>query len=87
LRWKIKYKESVKKDLKKISEDNKKRIKRAIETKLQVDPVKFGLPLRQSLKNLKKIRVRDFRVIYSIEESEVTVHVVAIGHRKDVYVK
>ena len=85
--WKITYKKSVKKDLKKISKDIKYIIRRAIEEKLIVDPLKFGVPLRRNLKGLMKLRVGDYRIIYSIEEEVVTVHVIKIGHRKDVYEK
>lgn len=85
--WKITYKKSVKKDLKKISKDIKYIIRRAIEEKLMADPLKFGVPLRRNLKGLMKLRVGDYRIIYSIEEKVVTVHVIKIGHRKDVYEK
>ncbi|HLE12046.1 MAG TPA: type II toxin-antitoxin system RelE/ParE family toxin [Bacteriovoracaceae bacterium] len=83
--WKITYKKSVKKDLKSISKDIQYIIKRAIEEKLMIDPIKFGLPLRRNLKGYMKLRVGDYRIIYSIDESIVTVHVIKIGHRKDVY--
>lgn len=85
--WKVKYKVSVKKDLKKISKDNQYIIKRAIEDKLQTQPLKYGLPLRRSLKGYMKLRVGDFRIIYTIAKSTVTVHVIKIGHRRDVYKK
>lgn len=83
--WKISYKESTKKDLKKISKDIKYIIRRAIEEKLMVDPVKFGLPLRRNLKGHMKLRVGDYRIIYSINKKNITVHVIKIGNRKDVY--
>jgi len=83
--WKIVYKKSVQKDLKNVSDDMKYIIKRAIEEKLITDPLKFGLPLKRSLKGLMKLRVGDYRIIYSIEEKIVTIHIVKIGHRKEVY--
>jgi mRNA interferase RelE/StbE len=85
VKWKISYKESVKKDLKKLSKEVKYILKRAIEEKLMIEPLKFGLPLRRNLKGYMKLRVGDFRVIYSINKKNVTVHVIKIGHRKDVY--
>jgi len=87
VKWRIRYKKSVKKDLKLISEENKYLIKRAIEEKLLVDPVKFGLPLRKTLKVYMKLRVGDYRVIYSIEKQTITVFVIKIGHRREVYKK
>jgi mRNA interferase RelE/StbE len=85
--WKISYKKSVQKDLRNISKDVQYLIKRAIEEKLMVDPLKFGLPLRRTLKGYMKLRIGDFRLIYSINENLVTVHVIKIGHRKNVYEK
>lgn len=85
--WKITYKKSVEKDLKKISKDIQYIIRRAIEEKLMNDPLKFGLPLRRNLKGLMKMRVGDYRIIYSIKEEVVTIYVIKIGHRKDVYEK
>jgi mRNA interferase RelE/StbE len=34
---------------------------------------------------LYRIRQGDYRVVYSIEDDVLTVHVVRIGHRRDVY--
>tara|TARA_B100001248_G_scaffold226858_2_gene185023 strand:- start:1192 stop:1452 length:261 start_codon:yes stop_codon:yes gene_type:complete len=85
--WKIVYKKSVKKDLKGISKDVQYFLKRAIEEKLMQDPVRYGLPLRRSLKGLMKLRVGDYRIIYSIQKKTVTVCVIKIGHRKEVYNK
>ncbi len=83
--WAIVYKKSVQKDLKKISNEIQYIIRRAIEDKLMVDPVRFGLPLRRSMKGLMKLRVGDYRIIYSIEKETVTVQVIKIGHRRAVY--
>lgn len=85
--WKVRYKKSVAKDLKPISDDIKYILRRAIEEKLMVDPLKFGLPLRRNLKGYMKLRVGDYRIIYSIEKKTVTIYVIKIGHRKDVYGK
>lgn len=85
--WKVVYKKSVKKDLKSISKDIQYIIKRTIEEKIMVDPLKFGVPLRRNLKGLMKLRVGDYRIIYTIDKRAVVVHVVKIGHRKEVYGK
>jgi mRNA interferase RelE/StbE len=85
--WRVIYKKSVAKDLKTISKENKYLIKRAIEEKLSKDPLKFGLPLRKTLKGYMKLRVGDFRIIYTVTKKSVTVYVIKIGHRRDVYKK
>ena len=83
--WKVVYKRSVKKDLKVVPEKMKYLIKRTIEEKLMVDPVRFGTPLRKNLKGFMKRRVGDYRIIYSMEKKTVTIFVIKIGHRKEVY--
>lgn len=35
--------------------------------------------------SLYRLRVGDFRVIYTIKREKIVVYVVAIGHRKDIY--
>jgi len=70
-------------DLPKINNDVKLRIKKAIEERLMSDPLKYGKPLRKSLKGYWKLRMGDYRVVYKIEGSNVIV--LAIIHRKEVY--
>ena len=42
-------------------------------------------PLKGRLADRFRYRIGDFRVIYTIDEQTVTVFVVTIAHRKDVY--
>ncbi len=83
--WTVIYKKSVQKDLKGISENTKYILRRAIEEKLMIDPLRFGLPLKRNLKGYFKLRVGDYRIIYTIEKNSVTVSVIKIGHGRDVY--
>lgn len=73
----------LKEDLRHIPANIKERIRRAIETRLQTDPILYGQPLRQSLRGHRKLRVGDWRVIYRVESHNVIV--LKIGNRKDVY--
>lgn len=61
------------------------RIKRAIETRLSMDPVGLGKPLRYSVKGHRRIRVGDYRIIYRVDNNVKLVTVVLIKHRKQVY--
>lgn len=72
-------------DLPSIPENMKQRIARAIEERLLQDPVRFGRPLRRSLRGYRKLRVGDYRIIYKVEGRKIAV--LNIGHRKDVYKK
>ena len=74
-----------KKDIQKIPPAIREVIKLAIEKKLTTDPLKFGKPLKYSLKGYRRLRVGDYRVIYRVEEDKVIVVIVDIDHRKDIY--
>lgn len=70
-------------DLRRIPQNIKEVIRRAIEERLTRDPFMAGEPLRHSLKGHRKLRVGDYRVIYRIQGSAIII--LKIGHRKDVY--
>jgi len=77
------YPSVLKRDIPHLDSVTKERIKRAIEERLEVDPLAYGFPLRGTLKPYWKLRVGDYRVLYEIIKNEV--HIVVIGHRKEVY--
>ena len=79
------YHHEIPDDLADIPVNIRSRIRRAIETRLLVDPINYGLPLRKSLQGHRKLRVGDYRIIYRIEGREVKIF--QIGHRRDVYPK
>lgn len=70
-------------DLKRIPQQSRARIARAIETRLTSAPERYGSPLAGTLRGYWKLRVGDFRVVFKVERSEVWI--MAIVHRKDVY--
>ncbi len=49
------------------------------------NPQRFGKPLRHELKGLWRYRVGDYRIICEIQEHILTVLVIDIDHRKDIY--
>ena len=79
------YHHEIPDDLADIPANIKERIRKAIETRLLIDPINYGLPLRKSLQGHRKLRVGDYRIIYRIPGKEIII--LKIGHRKDVYPK
>ncbi|MCF7892880.1 MAG: type II toxin-antitoxin system RelE/ParE family toxin [Candidatus Omnitrophica bacterium] len=71
------------KDLPKIPKNLQKRIRAAIEKRLQAEPEKYGQPLKKGLRRYRKLRVGDYRVIYKINKKNIIIF--KIGHRKEVY--
>ena len=81
--YKIFFRKSVKKDLSDIPKKNLKKILQKIES-LGTNPRPTGC---EKLSGQEKYRLRqvNYRIIYSIQDYQLTVWVVRIGHRKDVY--
>ena len=52
-----------KEDIPDIPKNMINRIKRAIEQRLLIEPVKHGEPLKRGLQGYRKLRVGDYRVI------------------------
>jgi len=83
--WSVTYVSSAKDEITEFDGSAKRLIKKAIEEKLMVDPLRFGKPLRRCLSGLFKLRVGNYRIIYQVKEKEVIVVIVKIGHRREVY--
>jgi mRNA interferase RelE/StbE len=73
----------LKVDLPHLEKTELQRVKNAIEKKLAVDPLLYGLPLRNVLKRYWKIRVGDYRIVYTITGK--TLQIIIIAHRREVY--
>ena len=59
------------------------KVRIAIEEKLLNSPEIFGKPLRRTLKNYRKLRVGDYRIVFRLEKRGVIIF--AIQHRSVVY--
>lgn len=75
----------VKKDIPKLPKTIKLRIKNAIETRLTIDPIGLGKPLRYSFVGHRRIRVGDYRIVFRVDMENFIVLIVMIQYRKDVY--
>ena len=70
-------------DFKKIDSSDQKQIIKTIRKKLATDPQVYGKPLTETLKGYWRLRVGDYRVVYSILEDRVLVKVIKVGIRRD----
>jgi mRNA interferase RelE/StbE len=82
-RYEIFFKESVWKDVKKISRTELRKIISRIE-KLAENPRLAGCE-KLTEQELYRVRQGSYRIVYSIQDDELTVWIIKIGHRKDVY--
>jgi len=81
--YKVFLKKSVEKDFTAIPKRDLKKILARIEA-LAEDPRPSGC---EKLTGQQRYRLRQgrYRVLYSIQDDELTVWVVKVGHRKDIY--
>jgi len=83
--WNISWSPTAQKQLEKIYKSDKTTARRIV-TKLDGivdDPFAFTDKLQGS--GLRKLRVGVYRVIMSLEEQKITIFVVEVGHRSNVY--
>ena len=76
-------KKKATKQFQKLQEKDRTRVLAALQA-LRTNPF-AGKKLDRDLVGHYSVRVWPYRIIYSIDKNIVTVTVVAIGHRKDVY--
>ena len=82
-KYEIYFKESVEKDFCAIpKKDSRKIIHRIVA--LSKDP---SPPVHEKLTGQERYRVRQgrYRIIYSVQDQELTIWIVKVGHRRDVY--
>ena len=82
-KYKIYFKESVKKDFKPIPKINTRKILQKIDS-LAEEPRPSG---REKLTDRENYRIRygRYRILYSIQDRDKTVWIIKIAHRKDIY--
>ncbi len=83
--YQLEISKSVTKYIEKLPTDIYRRIKEAI-LKLENDPRPQGCE-KMSDKNAYRIRVGDYRIIYTIKDSILLVTVIDAGHRREIYRK
>ncbi|MBX9705413.1 MAG: type II toxin-antitoxin system RelE/ParE family toxin [Gammaproteobacteria bacterium] len=89
LGWAIKVTKVAFKQLEKINKFSQKRILNFLHSKLEntADPRMLGKALTGHSIGIWRYRVGDYRIICDIQDKTVTILVVTVGHRKEVYRK
>ena len=83
--YKIIYTVSANKELAEIPKPEYKKVVAAINS-LAENPFPYGsLKLEGTKEKLYRIRKGNYRIIYSVEHNIITVTILKIAHRKDVY--
>lgn len=83
--WRIKWDDRARKELRALDHTVQKKILRYIRERTTNNPRDFGRCLVGDKLGLWRYRVDDYRVICQIEEHILTVLVLEVGHRKEIY--
>jgi mRNA interferase RelE/StbE len=79
----VSFRSGAIKELRKLSAKDRKKIATAIDSLVDV-PRPNGVKKMVGA-NAWRIRVGDYRLVYVIEDKQLVVEVIRIGHRRDVY--
>lgn len=86
MKYKIEFKRSAFKEYEKLPKAVRTRVDDALEM-LCVNPLSDILSFKKlrAVENTYRIRVGDYRIVYSPQNESLVVFVIKVGHRKDVY--
>ena len=85
--WTIEYDPRAVDDLNRLDRNIRREVADYLENRVAAagDPRLFGKALRHELAGLWRYRVRDYRIICQLRNDTLTVLVVGVGHRREVY--
>ncbi len=85
--WTIEYAETARKQLRKLDKPIARRIVEFMDQRVAPsdDPRETGEALKGPLGDLWRYRVGDFRVLCDIQDRKLTVLVLQVGNRREVY--
>ena len=85
--WRIEITRTAEKQIKKLDRTAQKSIVIFLRKRLESasDPRQWGKALKGEKRGLWRYRVGDYRLICDIQDKKVTILILELGHRKDVY--
>lgn len=87
--WTIEIGTFAEKQLRKLDRPVQKRLINWLDDRINgcKNPRHFGEQLRGDLAGLWRYRVGDYRIICEIQEEKLVVLALAIGHRREIYIR
>ncbi len=82
-KYKISIRKSAVKELGSIPKRNLQKVVKKIQS-LSTDPRPQGSQ-KLSQKEQYRIRQGNYRIVYSVQDDELSIYIVKIGHRKEIY--
>ena len=87
--WTVEVSGFAEKQLRKLDRPVQKRIVDWLEDRIEgcKSPRHFGEPLRGEMAGLWRYRVGDYRIICEIQDQQLVVLALAVGHRREIYLR
>ena len=82
--YKVLWKQSARKELKKLDKQTIRRILDAVE-KLTDNPYVPGCKKLVGSKSIYRIRTGDYRIVYDVQSAMLTIEIIKVGHRREIY--
>ena len=85
--WKVFFEEQALKDFAKLDHSVQRQVQKYLRERLitMECPQRLGKPLMHQLKGFWRYHIGDYRLICRIIEQQLTIVVVELGHRRDIY--
>ena len=85
--WTIEVSDYAEKQLRKLDKPIQKRLLDWLDDRIEgcKNPRHFGEPLRGEMAGLWRYRIGDYRVICEIQDQQLVVLALTVGHRREIY--
>ena len=87
--WTVEVSSFAEKQLRKLDRPIQKRLIDWLEDRIEAckNPRHFGEPLQGELAGLWRYRIGDYRIICEIQDQQLVVLALAVGHRREIYLR
>ena len=87
--WTVEVSNYAEKQLRKLDKPIQKRLLDWLEDRIEgcKNPRHFGEPLRGEMAGLWRYRIGDYRVICEVQDQQLVVLALAVGHRREIYLR
>ena len=82
--YRVRWKKSAQKELKKLNKEIILRVLELVEN-LAHDPYPDGCRKLRGSQHIYRFRIGDYRVVYDVQSDILTIEIIRIGHRKEIY--
>ena len=82
--YRVRWKKSAQKELKKLNKDLILKVLEFVKN-LAEDPYPDGCRKLRGSQHTYRFRIGDYRVVYDVQSDILTIEIIRIGHRKEIY--